>query len=184
MRAQQPEQWTSYTAIYKITYPTGAPNPLDNLDTSKEIIRAVDGSKLSLKRDSSGRPVAGILWKGGSMYHLNYIRSQAMAFKGANPPRWELPPGSPIGTAKVAGLDCVIYPLQVAGGEGTKCVDAVDKLTAKTGIHMQRGNGTQIYIEELTSVKFETPLLQTIEIPKDFRVIHPLMAGESPEDQQ
>jgi hypothetical protein len=174
------QQWPSYTALYKITYPTGAPNPLSNLDTSKEIIRAADGSKLSLKRDSSGQPIAGILWKGGNEYNLDYIHRRAMAFKGANLPHWELPQGAPIGTAKVAGLDCVIYPLHVTDGQGTMCVDIVHKVTARTEVHVHNGNGTQLYIEELTSIKFEIPPLPTIEIPRDFRVIHPLMAGEDP----
>lgn len=164
------QSWTSFTAIFKRTVQTTVPagSPLQDANPVTELTRAADGSELTLWRDATGAPLTGHLWQAGKTYILNYAKSQALIIGSSQHHYGTMPAETHVGTATILGLKCTIYPLQVANGHGSFCLDTTDQLIVRKEIY---GSGGRSYLEELTSIVFYMPPLASIDVLKDFSVV-------------
>jgi hypothetical protein len=167
------DKWVPYSAHYKET--------IASKDTSGNVVRkqalsdqkrAEDGAMMTIV-SKNGQTVSAKIWQSdGKKIDLDYGREQAFAAGQSPRKHLGIPAGTPIGADTVAGLRCSIYPVHMASGGGSICVDVTDDIMAKEELHFEAGGVHQDYSIELTSIDLMTPVNSSeFKIPNGFKSV-------------
>jgi hypothetical protein len=175
------QRWVPYSAHYTetVSSPDSSASPA-NRQTFTEEFRSNDGSTIKVVK-VDGKSISGRLWlASGQQFSLDYPAKRAV-FEGQSPRRHPyVPPDAPLGTMTLAGLTCTVYPIHMASGHGTVCVDMEDDILGRIEVHMDSDGVRQDYVTELTWIDLISPVDSSwLKVPPGFTTLVPSAAKHS-----
>lgn len=166
-------KWVPFSAHYNETVSSkdSSGNVMHKQLVSDEK-RSEDGAMMMIE-SQGGQAVSGKIWQAdGKMIDIDYGRQQAFTAGQSARRHLGIPAGSPTGSATVAGLPCSVYPVHMAKGGGSICVDVADDIVAKEELHFEAGDMHQDYVKQLTSIDLSTPVDSSgFKIPEGFKQV-------------
>jgi hypothetical protein len=169
------DKWIPFSAHYResIVAQNTAGNVVDQKQTATVEKRSDDGAMMTIE-NKNGQNISARIWQAdGKQIEISYAREQAYASSRQLPRRHlGIPPGTPIGSDTIAGLRCTVYPVHMASGGGTICVDVTDDIMAKEELNFEAGGLRQHYLKELTSIDLTSPVDSSeFKIPSGFKLM-------------